>query len=700
MSETYSKQKYDSLSAENIEAAVSAADRYLTDNGIASELKARHRRLLERILQTYGARGEDRGFSLACQRKRHSVSVTLQISGEPFDVLTEAPELCEPLSALSDDKPAWSSRRGSNRLCYSLAVPVPDKQALKIVMKYMKEERGAFWNGLLLRFVNMLVLVAEPLLAASIITAVSDSEIRKLLLAALLMLAAKAGSSLLTFFGTRQLEKAYFAMLRSMQLDMAEKTLQVKTEHIDAKGTGVFMDRILEETTRVTDGIDVIVWVVTEAFRLISLLVAFAMVSATMLLFEIALFLVYFFIVRAQSKKITEDTRRQNTAKEKLTGIVGEMIKSSRDIKLLHCEDSFLVKVGSDITTHSQRLREKGKRSSAQLLARTQFVAWTDFLYLAVLAILMVSGLSPATALILYNYNGRTFDSARAVASATGAVYGLLLSAERVYQLIESVDFSKEEFGSQRLDTVKGDIRLRDIFFAYKNEGLTPTQVLKGLSLHIGAGQSAALIGRSGCGKSTVLSLIDRLYDPDSGSIQIDGVESRELDRDTLRSSIGVVSQTPYLFNMSIRDNFAVVRRDVTDEEIIRACETACVHEDIMQLPDGYDTVVGEGAVMLSGGQRQRIALARALLQDYPVIMLDEATSALDGETQSKISEAIENMHGKRTVVMIAHRLSTVIHCERLFYLADGRVLAEGTHEELLESCPEYQKLYAEEYGC
>ena len=489
-------------------------------------------------------------------------------------------------------------------------------------------------------------------------------------------------------------------MRKSMQLDMAEKTLQVKTEHIDAKGTGVFMDRILEETTRVTDGIDVIVWVVTEAFRLISLLVAFAMVSATMLLFEIALFLVYFFIVRAQSKKITEDTRRQNTAKEKLTGIVGEMIKSSRDIKLLHCEDSFLVKVGSDITTHSQRLREKGKRSSAQLLARTQFVAWTDFLYLAVLAILMVSGLSPATALILYNYNGRTFDSARAVASATGAVYGLLLSAERVYQLIESVDFSKEEFGSQRLDTVKGDIRLRDIFFAYKNEGLTPTQVLKGLSLHIGAGQSAALIGRSGCGKSTVLSLIDRLYDPDSGSIQIDGVESRELDRDTLRSSIGVVSQTPYLFNMSIRDNFAVVRRDVTDEEIIRACETACVHEDIMQLPDGYDTVVGEGAVMLSGGQRQRIALARALLQDYPVIMLDEATSALDGETQSKISEAIENMHGKRTVVMIAHRLSTVIHCERLFYLADGRVLAEGTHEELLESCPEYQKLYAEEYGC
>ena len=471
------------------------------------------------------------------------------------------------------------------------------------------------------------------------------------------------------------------------------------TEHIDAKGTGVFMDRILEETTRVTEGIDMVVWVVTEAFRLISLLIAFATVSPLMLLYEIALFLVYFFIVRGQSKKITEDTRRQNTAKEKLTGIVGEMIKSSRDIKLLHCEDSFLLKVGADITAHSERSRDKGNRTSVHLFARSQFVAWSDFLYLAILALLMASGMSPATALVLYNYNGRTFVSARAVASATSAVYALLLSAERVYQLIESRDFSKEEFGQRRLDAVQGDIRLQDVFFAYKNEGYAPTPVLKGLNLHIEPGQSAALIGRSGCGKSTVLNLIDRLFDPDSGSVQIDGVEARDLDCDTLRGNIGVVSQTPYLFNMSIRDNFAVVRSDVTEEEIIRACKTACVHDDIMALADGYDTVVGEGAVMLSGGQRQRIALARALLQDYPVIMLDEATSALDGETQSKISEAIDNMHGKRTVVMIAHRLSTVIRCERLFYLADGRVLAEGTHEELLASCEEYRKLYAEEYG-
>ena len=314
------------------------------------------------------------------------------------------------------------------------------------------------------------------------------------MLAAGLMLGTKVCSSLFTYFGTRELEKAYFAMRRTMQLDMTKKTLQVKTEHIDAKGTGVFMDRILEETTRVTTGIDDIVWIVTEAFRLISLLVAFATVSATMLLYEIVLFIIYFFIVRAQSKKITEDTRRQNTAKEKLTGIVGEMIKSSRDIKLLHCEDSFLLKVGADVTAHSERSREKGNRTSVHLMARSQFVAWSDFLYLAILALLMAGGMSPATALILYNYNGRTLVSARAVASATGAVYALLLSAERIYQLIESKDFSKEEFGTRRSDRVQGDIRFNDVYFSYKNENCAPTQVLKGLSLHIEPGQSVALI--------------------------------------------------------------------------------------------------------------------------------------------------------------------------------------------------------------
>ena len=306
-------------------------------------------------------------------------------------------------------------------------------------------------------------------------------------------------------------------------------------------------------------------------------------------------------------------------------------------------------------------------------------------------------GVLPAIAMILYNYNGKVFVSIRAVAGASEAANHLMLSAERVYQLMNSNDFAREVFSGKRLETANGEIELKNVSFAYRNKGHAPFPVLKDISLHVPAGGSAALIGRSGCGKSTILSLISRLYDPAGGSILLDGVNIMELDMDTVRNNIGIVTQSPYLFNMSLWDNFRLIKNDATDEDIMNVCKTACVHEDIMNLPEGYDTVIGEGGKMLSGGQCQRIALARALLKDYPVIMLDEATSALDNETQTAIRDAIRNMHGGRTVIMVAHRLSTVVNCGQLFYIEDGRVLASGTHEELLKTCEPYRKMYAEE---
>ena len=405
----------------------------------------------------------------------------------------------------------------------------------------------------------------------------------------------------------------------------------------------------------------------------------------------------YFLIVRAQAKKLNDDNRRLRLSKEALSGFVTEMVKACRDIKLLHCEDSFSLKAKEVISDHTGRKQDVENHSNKYLFIRSQFVAWTNLLYLILLVILMSKyGMAAATALVLYNYNGKTYASAREVSGATEASYDLLLSAERVYQLLMSNDFAKEVFGEETLKTVHGEISLNNIHFSYRHENDSGIPVLKGLNLHIEPGQSVALVGRSGSGKSTTLSLITRLYEPLHGDILLDGFDIKALDSDSIRGNIGMVSQTPYLFNMSIRDNFTVVKEDVTDEEIIEACKTACIHDDIMKFAQGYDTVVGEGGTLLSGGQRQRIALARCLIRNYPIIVLDEATSALDNETQKKIRTAIENLRG-RTVIMVAHRLSTVINCDRLFFIEDGRVIASGTHSELLETCEEYRRLYGEE---
>ena len=206
-----------------------------------------------------------------------------------------------------------------------------------------------------------------------------------------------------------------------------------------------------------------------------------------------------------------------------------------------------------------------------------------------------------------------------------------------------------------------------------------------------------ALVGRSGCGKSTVFNLLCRLYDHQHGRILLDGQDIRTLTKDSVRDNMTVVSQNPYIFNLSVRDNLRLAKSDMTDEEMKNACAMACIDEDIEEMPKGYDTVIGEGGVNLSGGQRQRLAIARSILKDYRVILFDEATSALDNVTQAKIQKAIEKIGENRTIVLIAHRLSTVIHADRILYMEDGKILAEGSHEELLKNCEAYRLLYSEE---
>ena len=202
------------------------------------------------------------------------------------------------------------------------------------------------------------------------------------------------------------------------------------------------------------------------------------------------------------------------------------------------------------------------------------------------------------------------------------------------------------------------------------------------------------LTGIRRAGKSTIFSLLAKLYTINDGQILIDNIDINELDEESIRNNITIISQNPYIFNMTIRENLKIVKEGLTEDEMIKACKLAKIHDFIMELPDGYDTLVGEGGLTLSGGQRQRLAIARAFVQKTEIILFDEATSALDNETQKGIQDAINNMKNKYTILIIAHRLSTVINSDRIMIIDDGKVIASGTHEELLKSNKEYKKLY------
>ncbi|PUA27699.1 MAG: ABC transporter [Cellvibrio sp. 79] len=236
-----------------------------------------------------------------------------------------------------------------------------------------------------------------------------------------------------------------------------------------------------------------------------------------------------------------------------------------------------------------------------------------------------------------------------------------------------------------------GALSMRDIVFAYPSRPDTP--VFEQFNLHINPGEKIALVGPSGAGKTTVFQLLQRFYDPQTGEILLDGVNIRETDIHALRERIALVPQDPVIFAASLRDNVRYARPDATDAAVLAACDAAFAMEFIEKLPEGLDTFLGERGVRLSGGQKQRIAIARAILADRPILLLDEATSALDSNSEKIVQQALERLMQNRTTIMIAHRLSTVINADRILVLQQGKIVASGTHQQLMSSSELYQQL-------
>ena len=285
--------------------------------------------------------------------------------------------------------------------------------------------------------------------------------------------------------------------------------------------------------------------------------------------------------------------------------------------------------------------------------------------------------------------------------STLASLYIEINKAVAAYQRIQAILHAESSIvsapGAFQPEVLAGRIELKGVSFSYDGQHVPAprdSRVLRDLDCTIEPGERVALVGPSGVGKSTLVKLVPRFYDPTDGVLLIDGVDTREMDLERLRSQIAIVPQETHLFGFSLGENIACGRPDASRDEILRAAEMANAHEFIAQFEHGYDTLVGEGGARLSGGQRQRVAIARAFLKDPRILILDEATSALDTHAERKVQSALDRLMRGRTTLIIAHRLSTVVNADKIVVLKGGRILATGTHRSLLKTCPFYRDLY------
>ena len=507
---------------------------------------------------------------------------------------------------------------------------------------------------------------------------------------------AFAGKGLSLYLARVVLIKVGNNIVTTMQKQLASTILKSDIHTLESKHSGQYISHIMfdvgQVNTLVSNGV---LNLMKDSLTLIVLVGLMFYQNWKLAFFALLMMPLAAFVAKSLGKRIGKATKESIILNASLISYLSEMLKGSRMIKIFQ-QEKFESDRSSKILTDNMHIRNKVgfiMIRATPIMELLTGLMIAGFIYFS--GFMIISGemginnfFSFLTAMML------AYQPIRSLATINMMFYQGATGAERVFKVLDTEPDIKEIENHPNLKINTGNIEFKNVSFTYPK---TDAEAVKNINISIKGGTTAALVGHSGAGKSTIVNLIPRFYDPKEGSIQIDGQIINEVSLASLRKRISMVSQDIILFDDTVRANIAYAKLNASEEEIKKACDFAAASDFIKDLPKSYETLIGENGIRLSGGQKQRISIARAVLKNSPIILLDEATSSLDSASEEKVQNAIINLTKNKTTLVIAHRLSTIIRADKIFVLNQGKIADFGTHNELLKNSMIYKNLYSKQ---